>query len=159
MINYQDFGLSLSKEPRRKAAYIVEDGSFINLEENKVVLVGYSSREPTHTDFSHLMQKNGIKDKSIIRVNDGTYLYILEEAYVTLKDIEPTKEQYGALLKWFDFLMLNSKKKYVCIGINSKGSRFEFINRENKGGLLPEQLIDEIKGMYKEKKVGYANKI
>lgn len=148
MINYQKFGFLLSKEPQRKAAYIVEDGSFINLEENKVLLIGYGSREPTHNDFIRFLKRNNIEDKSIIRVNDGGYLYIVEDAYVTLKGKEPTKEQYAALLKWFDFLMLNSKKKYVYIGINAKAQNYEFINKVNKDGLLPEELIGAIRRLY-----------
>lgn len=131
-----------SPNPNKKASYITEDGRFINLSENKFNLIGYADREPVHSDMP-------IDANTTIRLNDGTYLYIAEEAYVELPINEPNKRQYQALLKWFDFLMLNSKKRYVCIGINCRSERFEFINKVNKQGLLPEDLIKEVKKLYK----------
>lgn len=134
--------LIYSSEPSRKASFIAENGKFINLNENKFNLIGYASREPTHSDL-HIDKTN------MIRLNDGTYLYISEEAYIELPKKEPNKDQYNALLKWFDFLMLNSKKKYVYIGFSSRGEKFEFINKVNKQGLLPEELVKEVKKLYK----------
>ena len=134
--------LVYSSEPSRKASFIAENGKFINLNENKFSLIGYASREPTHSDL-HIDKTN------MIRLNDGTYLYISEEAYIELPKKEPNKRQYQALLKWFDFLMLNSKKKYVYIGFSSRGEKFEFINKVNKQGLLPEELLKEVKKLYK----------
>lgn len=144
-----------SDSPTRKAGFITEDGKFINLQENKVQLIGYASKDVIHSDFANYLRKQGINpdELNLIRFNDGSYIYINEEAFIELNDNEPNKEQYEAILKWFDFLMLNSKKKYVCIGINRRGERFEFVNRVNREGLLPEDLVKEVRRMYKEKKV------
>lgn len=133
--------LVYSSEPAKRASFITEDGKFINLNENKFNLIGYASREPTHSDL-HIDKTN------MIKLNDGTYLYISEEAYVELPCQEITEAQYDALLKWFDFLMLNSKKKYVYIGFSSRGEKFEFINKVNEQGLLPEELLKEVKKLY-----------
>ena len=139
-----------SDSPTRKAGFITEDGQFINLQENKLQLIGYASKDVIHSDFANYLRKQGINpdELNLIRFNDGSYIYINEEAFIELGSKEPNKKQYEAILKWFDFLMLNSKKKYVCIGIKCRSERFEFINRINKEGLLPEQLIKEIKKLY-----------
>lgn len=138
--------LIYSSEPSRRASFIAESGKFINLNENKFSLIGYASREPTHSDL-HIDKTN------MIRLNDGTYLYISEEAYIELPKKEPNKDQYNALLKWFDFLMLNSKKDFIYIGFTTRGNKFRFINKTHSEGLLPEELIKEVRRMYKEKKV------
>lgn len=139
-----------SDSPTRKAGFITENGKFINLQENKVQLIGYASKDVIHSAFADYLKKQGINpsELNLIRFNDGAYIYVNEEAYIELCKKEPNKKQYEAILKWFDFLSLNSKKKYVCIGINCRSERFEFINCANKEGLLPEQLIEEIKKMY-----------
>lgn len=143
--------LILSKEPKRKAAFITEDGSFINLEDNKVTLIGYSSREVVHPDFINYLNNEhvDVNTLNLIRVNDGTYLYINEEAYIELNKKEPTPKQYEALLKYLDFLMLTSKKKYLVININNTILKYEFINKSNKNGLLPEDIIKQIFNNYK----------
>lgn len=134
--------LVYSSNPAKRASFITEDGKFINLNENRFALIGYAGREPIHSDL-HIDKTN------MIKLNDGTYLYLSEEAYVELPKKEPTKEQYNALLKWFDFLMLNSKKEFVYLGFSARGKKFKFINRVNKEGLLPEELINEVKKLYK----------
>ena len=130
-----------SSEPAAKASFITEDGKFINLQENKVQLIGYASHEPTHSDL-HIDKTN------MIKLNDGTYLYISEEAYIELPKKEPNKDQYDALLKWLDYLMLNSKKERIFVGFSSRGKSFPFVNKTHSEGLLPEQLIKEIKKLY-----------
>lgn len=135
-----------SSEPAKRASFITEDGKFINLNENKFSLIGYASREPTHSDLY-------IDKTNMIKLNDGTYLYISEEAYIELPKKEPNKDQYDALLKWLDYLMLNSRKECVFVGFSSRGKSFPFVNKTHSEGLLPEQLIKEIRRMYKEKKV------
>ena len=137
--------LVYSSNPAKKASFITKEGKFINLVENKFTLVGYEDREPTHVCAYPFLKD----EDNLIRLNDGTYLYISEEAYVDLPKQEPTKEQYDALLKWFDFLMLNSKKEYVYLGFSTRGKKFKNINRVNKEGLLPEELINEVKKLYK----------
>lgn len=138
--------LIYSSEPSRKASFIAENGKFINLNENKFSLIGYASREPTHSDL-HIDKTN------MIRLNDGTYLYISEEAYIELPKKEPNKDQYNALLKWLDYLMLNSKKERIFVGFSSRGKSFPFVNRTHSEGLLPEDLLKEVRRMYKEKKL------
>ena len=133
--------LVYSSEPAKRASFITEDGKFINLNENKFNLIGYASREPTHSDL-HIDKTN------MIKLNDGTYLYISEEAYIELPKKEPNKDQYNALLKWLDYLMLNSKKECVFVGFSSRGKSFPFVNKTHSEGLLPEQLINEIKKLY-----------
>lgn len=135
-----------SSEPAKRASFITEDGKFINLQENKVQLIGYASHEPTHSDL-HIDKTN------MIKLNDGTYLYISEEAYIELPKKEPNKDQYNALLKWLDYLMLNSKKECIFVGFSSRGKSFPFVNRAHSEGLLPEDLLKEVRRMYKEKKL------
>ena len=144
-----------SDSPTRKAGFITEDGQFINLQENKLQLIGYASKDVIHSDFANYLRKQGVNpdELNLIRFNDGSYIYINEEAFIELGNKEPNKKQYEAILKWFDFLMLNSKKRYVCVGINCRGERFEFVNCVNREGLLPEDLVKEVRRMYKEKKV------
>ena len=84
----------------------------------------------------------------MIRINDGSYIYISEEAYILLNEEEPNQEQYTAILKWLDFLSLNSKKNYICIGIHNRSNRLEFLNKTHPDGLLPEDIIKEIKRYY-----------
>ena len=140
-----------SDYPTRKAGFITSDGKFINLQENKVQLIGYASKDVIHSDFANYLRKQGISpdEFNLIRFNDGSYIYINEEAFIELTENEPTKEQYDAILKWFDFISLNSTKRYVCIGIHNKGNRYEFVNKVNKEGLLPEDLVKEVKKLYK----------
>lgn len=150
--------LIYSSNPNKKAAFITEEGSFINLQENKVNIIGYADREVTHCDFySFLIRHNLVKasnpsnicnELGLIRVNDGTYIYISEEAFIELPKKEPNKDQYDALLKWLDYLMLNSKKECVFVGFSSRGKSFPFVNKTHSEGLLPEQLINEIKKLY-----------
>lgn len=133
--------LVCSSEPAKRASFITEEGKFINLNENKFNLIGYASREPTHSDL-HIDKTN------MIKLNDGTYLYISEEAYIELPKKEPNKDQYNALLKWLDYLMLSSKKECIFVGFSSRGKSFPFVNKTHSEGLLPEQLINEIKKLY-----------
>ena len=135
-----------SSKPAKRASFITEDGKFINLQENKVQLIGYASHEPTHSDL-HIDKTN------MIKLNDGTYLYISEEAYIELPKKEPNKDQYSALLKWLDYLCLNSKKECIFVGFSSRGKSFPFVNKTHSEGLLPEDLVKEVRRMYKEKKV------
>ena len=135
--------LTLSDLPGKKSVFINSDGKFINLCQNNVLLAGYG-KEATHTDLYKYLKYHGIEEKDLIRANDGTYLYINEEAYIDLPKQEPNKKQYEAILKWFDMLSLNSHKKYVRIGLK----KYEFLNKSNPNGLLLEELIKEIKKMY-----------
>ena len=139
--------LIYSQEPSKRAAFITSDGKFINLQENSLLLIGYSSRDVYHNDLLNYLKYHNIEEKDLIRINDGTYLYINEEAYVELKK-EPTKEQYEALLKWLDFLSINSKKKYVYVGNRSQDCRYEMLNKVNLEGILPEDIIKDIKRKY-----------
>ena len=143
--------IKYSDIPTRKAGFITNDGKFINLQENKIQLIGYGSKDVIHSDFANYMHKQGLKlnELNLIRFNDGSYIYINEEAYIELNKEEPNKKQYEAILKWFDFLSLNSKKKYVCISIDCNSEKYEFVNKTCSEGLLPEQLINEIKKMYR----------
>lgn len=146
--------LVYSDNPSRKSAFITNDGKFVNLQENKVQILGYSGKEVTHSAFIIYLHKQGIKvkDLNLIRVNDGAYVYVAEEAYISLPEQEPNKAQYNAILKWLDFLSLHSKKNYLCIGINSRADRFEFLNVTHPNGMLPEEIIKEIKRLYETTK-------
>lgn len=141
-----------SDSPSKKASYITEDGKFINLQENKIELIGYQSREVTHTDYVYYLHNQGkrIRDLNIIRINDGAYIYINEEAYIELPQKEITTAQYNALLVWLDFLSLNSNKTYVAVGIGRGGTRYPFLGKKNPDGMLPEDIIKEIKRIYNE---------
>lgn len=135
--------LILSDLPCNKSLFIDSDGKFINLCQNNVLLAGYG-KEATHTDLYKYLKYHGIEEKDLIRANDGTYLYISEEAYIDLPEKELNSKQYGAILKWLDMLSLTSNKKYVRIGFE----KYEFFSKSNPNGLLPEDLIKEIKKIY-----------
>lgn len=135
--------LILSDLPCKKSLFIDLNGKFINLQQNKLMLAGYG-REATHTDFYNFLKYHGIQGTDLIRANDGTYLYISEEAYIDLPQKELNSKQYEAILKWLDMLSLTSNKKYVRIGFK----KYEFFGKKNPDGLLPEQIIKEIKKIY-----------
>ena len=139
-----------SDNPSRKASFITNDGKFINLQENKEQLIGYASREVIHSDFIKYLhnQEKTTQSLNLIRINDGSYIYINEEVYIELNEQEPNQAQYDAILKWLDFLSLNSKKNYLCIGIHNRSNRLEFLNKTHPDGLLPEDIIKEIKRYY-----------
>ena len=145
--------LIISNEPKGKSSFILRDGSFINLQENRVNIIGYASKEVYHCEFINYLHNKGIDDVNslnMIQVNDGTYLYHNEEAYIRLNVVKPTIEQYDALLKWLDKMTLTSKKKYILVETKDKIIRYEFLNKVNKEGILPEDIIKEIKKLYEE---------
>lgn len=135
--------LTLSDLPGKKSVFINSDGKFINLCQNNVLLAGYG-KEATHQDLYNYLRYRGIKEENLIRANDGTYLYITEEAYIDLPEKELNSKQYEAILKWLDMLSLTSNKKYVRIGFE----KYEFFSKSNPNGLLPEDLIKAIKKNY-----------
>ena len=139
-----------SDVPRRKSGFITNEGKFVNLQENKFQLIGYANREVIHSDFTNYLHKQGLKAHSLnlIRINDGAYVYLNEEAYIELNEQLPNQEQYIAILKWLDFLSLNSKKNYICIGIHNRSNRLEFLNKTHPNGLLPEEIIKYIRKCY-----------
>lgn len=133
----------LSDTPDKKSIFIDQNGKFINLQQNRVMLAGYG-KEATHQDLYNYLRYRGIKEENLIRANDGTYLYITEEAYIDLPEKELNSKQYEAILKWLDMLSLTSNKKYVRIGFE----KYEFFSKSNPNGLLPEDLIKAIKKNY-----------
>ena len=77
-----------SDNPSRKASFITNDGKFINLQENKEQLIGYASREVIHSDFIKYLhnQEKTTQSLNLIRINDGSYIYINEEVYIELNE-------------------------------------------------------------------------
>lgn len=138
--------LVLSQNPSKRASFITTKGEFINLEENRFLLIGYGSKDVFHSDLTNYLRKIGQSnvEERYIRLNDGTYITFNERAYIGLPKREPTKAQYTALLKWLDFISLHSKKRYLYVGAN----QYEFANRNNPDGTLPEDIIRDIKKNY-----------
>ena len=103
-----------SDSPTRKAGFITEDGKFINLQENKVQLIGYTSKDVIHSDFANYLRKQGINpdELNLIRFNDGAYIYINEEAFIELGNKEPNKAQYEAIRKAWVF-QLDIEKRII----------------------------------------------
>ena len=139
-----------SLEPNKKAAFITKNGHFINLQENALLLCGYGVKDICHSSLLKYLERNKIYEPDMIRINDGTFTYINEEAYIEIHK-EPTKEQYGAILKWLDFLSLHSKKKYLYVGEKNIDCRYELMNKTNPLGIEPERIIKEIKRLYNNK--------
>ena len=147
--------VAYSDYPSRKSSYITEDGKFINLQENKAELIGYQSREVTHTDYVHYLHNQGkrIKDFNLIKVNDGTYIYINEHAYINISSKSLNAKQINALQIWLDHVLFETKQKYVFVYIPILQYSQEFkINRDGHDGMLPEDIIKEIKKLYNTQK-------
>ena len=60
--------LIYSQEPSKRAAFITSDGKFINLQENSLLLIGYSSRDVYHSDLLNYLTYNNIEEKDLIRI-------------------------------------------------------------------------------------------
>lgn len=149
-----------SNKPNRKAAFIMNDGSFLNLDENKRHITGIISRDVIHSDLSLYLWSKDIANKkddyflvrhhNAIRINDGTSQNICEEPLVTLPK-ELNTIQYDSMLKWLDYLFFETNKPRVHIGIIDKDNlkTFYFLRKDNDG-YLPEDIIKEIKHLYCE---------
>ena len=144
-----------SNKPSRKAAFIMNDGSFLNLDENKRQITGIISRDVIHSDLSLYLWSKDIANKkddyflvrhhNAIRINDGTSQNICEEPLVTLPK-ELNMIQCDSMLKWLDHLFFETNKTRVHIGIVGTNvlKTFDFA-RKDSNGLLPEDIIKEIK--------------
>lgn len=150
-VKIQNEGIVLSNSPSKKASYITSDGQFINLQDNRIPIIGYSSKEVTHFDFGGFLKLKKInKPNNLIRLNSADAIYLCEHVYIELSKKEPTKAQYEALLKWLDFIYIIGKKKMIEININRHNHKiYEFASSNNENGLLPEDIIKEIKKLYK----------
>lgn len=137
-----------SKSPAKNGGYILTNGNFINFSEQE------SSCFVTHSYFGRVFlqsrrYKSLIETDSAIAFNDAVVkmdAFKQERAYIDIPKQEPTKEQYESLLKWLYHALCVSK----TIDINGLGFvSFEFISKDNEEGYTPEQIIKEIKKIYR----------
>lgn len=133
--------LIYSDNPTKGSSYITLDGKFLNLNENKEKIIGFLPREITHKDLM-------IND--LIKVNDGKYLYIYENAYIEInKEIISPKEKEG-LIKYLDYLYETSNKKNLYLFVNSKVKVLDLLSKKNPNGFSADDIIKEIYKLLKK---------
>ena len=72
-----------------------------------------------------------------------------ERAYIDLPASEPTNEQYSSLLDWLYHTLYVSETIDVKEFLRNKIKTYTFLSSKNEDGYLPEDIIKEIKKIYK----------
>lgn len=149
-------GVVLSKEPQKKADFILKDGSFVNLQKNRNVISYFDKIDVVHKDLVDFLCYKKEYDSNdtmrfkeefgLIRLNDGNFERYHEQCIIDLPMVEPTKEQYDSLLKWIDFVSLQPNKNHIYVNIK----QYELANKDNPDGVLPEDIIKDIKKYYND---------
>ena len=136
------------------ASYIMQDGTFLNLEEQRPLL-----NHPYRNN--HLMLDNYAFESGLvehwrkdcmteyyhaIKLNDGTIL-VQERAYLLLPKESPTEKQYKSLENWLYYVMtLTNEIQVTKNGI--KTIHYNFLTLKDENGYLPEDIIKDIRKLY-----------
>jgi len=159
-----DNGFIFSNKVRPGACYIMNDGKFLSIEDNKDILGLDSNDIACHPQLDvFVLENNLIPEGSLvnrvlcetdnaIRVNDGSNLK--EETVIGLPEKEPTSSQYNSLIDWLYDLML--KRTFVNVGdeINSK-----VFKRYDLKETFPEDIVKKIKAYYKDGRLRESEEI
>lgn len=133
------------------AAYIMPDGLFLFLENNRDKL--NFTNKITHGSLDYYLNRRGIisddnasrvlcKSDNAIRINDGSNFSF--EVLIGLPQKKPTWEQFNALENWLYYLI--SKKKYqVQVGDEQVSTVFMTYDLKED---LPEDVVSRIKTYY-----------
>lgn len=160
----KDRGLTFDDTPQVGAAYIMNDGKFLSITNNKNILQEHPSptKKCVHYDLDFFLFKEGILPEkrvrvlldsdNAIRLNDGTN-FIQESAYMSLPVLEPSAEQYLSLLAWLDYVMTISKTIQIEDGNKQKLKVYEFVSLENENGWTSDNIINDIKRIYREEEL------
>lgn len=134
-------GFRFSQEIPRKASFIMQDGSFLDM------------RGLSHSDLEGVFLANGItasgrdnllRGYGAIQVNDGTYEMQYECAYARLPD-SITQAQGESLLRWLDRLMTDCRKAEVTVAFRGKLSVIPLLCKKSPDGALPDDIIKDIR--------------
>ena len=133
-------GIIFSKDVPIRAAFLMQDGTYLDLHKNSDVICRCYIY-PTHHDFENFLIRNNLIKKvnvtcllencGAIQLNDGTYEHYYECAYAHISDKGVTEEQYSGLLSWLDYLYLMARKKEVTIDMGNHIERYSFMNVDN----------------------------
>lgn len=135
------------------ASYIMQDGTFLNLEEQRPLL-DHPYRN-NHVMLDNCVAEHGLVEHwrkdcmteycNAIKLNDGTIL-VQERAYILLPKESPTEKQYKSLENWLYYIMTLTDEIQVTRKLQTKHYKFLTIKDEN--GYLPEDIIKEIRKLY-----------
>ena len=136
-------------------AYILEDGSFINLKENGIRNhVDYERKQGT----LERRRRTLTRDCDLIRINDRVPYEVLIELPF---ENNVTEEQYGAIELFLNNL-IDRGIYQIEVGIEPNGSEIlrwskdaMFYGRYDLLEIKPEYLINKIKEFYRQKKTGH----
>jgi hypothetical protein len=113
-------GIKLSSAPSKRGAFILRDGRFLNLADNKTVIMG-ADICPTHHDFGLFWVRIGVLDpidsfySGTIKLNAGSSGWFVEEPYVHIPKQGMTEAQASSLAVWLDELRLGPKKEVYAV--------------------------------------------
>ena len=148
-------GIVFTNIPQKNASFIMSDGSFLSLHENRYLVSRGFNKEATHNDFCLFLMKRGLlttRDQdnfldtcNAIRLNTGDYVYNHEQTFIDLPLKPLSNEQYKSLLLWLDYVCFELKKDVLFLGSNHQHKN-KTIYLSN--GLMPEEIIKEIKKIY-----------
>lgn len=161
----QNQGIKYSIDIPRKAAFITEDGLYLGMEYNQEIISG-GKLYPNHLDFKNFLVRMHILDlcqdissfinqSHMVRINDGTYEYADECAYIELPNQMLSISQYQTLQEWLDHLCFKLNKRYIMVEYhnNSESICYKIANKNNPDGTLPEDIIKDIQRTYKKDSV------
>lgn len=132
------------------AAYIMQDGNFLFLEQNKKF---FSTDRITHGSLDFYLIKQGYvkqteasrilcQTDNAIRINDGSNFIF--EVLIGLPQFKPTIEQFESLENWL-YKNIENKKYFVSVGNELVSEVFQQYNLKEQ---LPEEVIKKIKNYY-----------
>ena len=133
--------IPFDEDPVLGSAYITPEGKFVNL----------NSAGMEHLDFLKKMEEFGIHPKEDevipglqsngwIRCNEGSSGGY---AYLEVREVNPTPEQFVAIAKWADFVLTHRDEVNVIYITD------EDFEEETYGKLVSgEQITDSIRGVY-----------
>ena len=116
-------GIRLSSAPSKRGAFILRDGSFINLADNEEAIMGAKTC-PTHSDFGLFQMRIGLTDRldvglllrcGAVQLNAGSSGFFIEEPYVHIPKQGMTEAQASSLAVWLDELRLGPKKGVYAV--------------------------------------------
>lgn len=151
----QSLGIKLTDEPQINGSFVLSNGLFLSLQENRFLLSRGFNKEATHKDFAIFMFKNGFNKSAksdnvlgqynAIRTNTGDYFFGNETTFIDLPENPLSAEQYNALLKWLDFVCFSLKKNVLYLGKPSQHRSIEYDLTIEDAPLF---IIKEIKKIY-----------
>lgn len=162
----QENGVVLTDHPVVGGSYILSDGTFIDLHASYTKGTFKNSRfaSGVHCDIDYIMS-NRLRDMiddimacrrnilgkafNAIKIQDGICLSF-ESPYIVFPKEPITEIQYSQLLEWIYHTCTNQSRKDFTISFHDDSRRwYRYITiGYNQNGILPEDLIKEIRKFY-----------